>query len=132
MMGFASLNPSYELPSRTPHACHRGNVAMRFAADIVFEPHVVALSVDEARLPIAAVVVGIVNGDDDLELGRAGLTNALDRAHLVGVRRPGGVDESLCVEAGGLDHQRIALEMTDRMAVVEREADQLLLPRQRL
>src|SRR6266567_6144720 len=120
MMGFASLNPSYELPSRTPHACHRGNVAMRFAADIVFDPHVIALSVDEARLPIARVVIGIVNGDDDLELLRAHLADALDRVHVVGVRRPGGVDEGLLVEARALHHQRIALETTDRMTVVVR------------
>src|SRR5438132_5321128 len=91
MMGFASLTPSYELPSWTANACHRGNVAMRFAADIVFDPHVIALSVDEARLPIARVVIGIVNGDDDLELLRAHLADALDRAHLLWMRRPGGV-----------------------------------------
>jgi hypothetical protein len=40
---------------------------MGFAADIIFEPHVIAQGVDEARLPIPSVIFGIVNGDDVLE-----------------------------------------------------------------
>src|SRR6266481_5900124 len=40
-------------PSGTLHARYRGQIAVRFAADIVFEPHLVAQTIDEPRLPIA-------------------------------------------------------------------------------
>ena len=59
---------------------------MRLAADIVFEPHVVAQRVDEARLPVPAVVLWIVDGDDVLELRRADAADALDGAQFVGKR----------------------------------------------
>src|SRR6516225_11732644 len=74
-------------PLRTAHARYAGDVAMRLAADIVLKPYVIAQPVDEARLPIPRVVFGIVNGDDVLELGRARLADALERMHLVAVRR---------------------------------------------
>jgi hypothetical protein len=48
----ASANPLW-----SAHARHAGQVAMGFAADIVFEAHVVAQGVDEASLPITRVVV---------------------------------------------------------------------------
>jgi hypothetical protein len=70
-----------------------------------------------------------VNGDDVLKLARADPANTLHRGHVVGIRRAGGVEECLLVETSGLDHQRIALEMTDRVTVVEREYG--LLPRRR-
>ncbi|PYS49550.1 MAG: hypothetical protein DMG13_23180 [Acidobacteria bacterium] len=38
---------------------------MLFAAEIVFEPQVIALIVDETRLPIPRVILRIVNGDED-------------------------------------------------------------------
>src|SRR5215470_5313815 len=109
------------------HAAHRRNVAMLLAADVVLKPYVVAQIVDEARLPIARVVPGVVNGNDDLELRPADLADALDRAHLVGVRRAGSVDESLVVEPGRLDHQGIALEMAHGIAVVGGKSAELLL-----
>src|SRR6266700_5722577 len=98
------------LPLRTAHAGHRGDVAMRLAADIVFEPHVIALIVDEARLPIARVIFRIVDGDDVLDLGRADLADALDRVYLVGVGRAGGVHEGLFIEPRRLHDQRVAVE----------------------
>ena len=70
---------------------------MRLAADIVFEPDVFAKRVDEARLPIACVVVRVVHGDDDFKLRRADLADALGRYQLVGVGRAGCVEKSLVV-----------------------------------
>src|SRR5258708_277521 len=118
--------------SWTTHAGDRRYVAMRLAADIILQPHVIALLVDEARLPIAGVVLRIVDGDDVLDLGRADPADALECVHLVGVRRAGGVDERLLVEAGRLDHQRLAVEAADRMPVEIRVGDQLLVARQGL
>src|SRR5215471_11248516 len=109
------------------HARHLGQVAVGLAADVVFKTDISAQIVDEARLPISAVILRIVNGDDVFELRRADPADALDRSHLVRMRRAGGIDESLFVEARGVDHQRIALEVTDRVTVVEREGG--LLPR---
>ena len=59
------------------------------------------------------------------------LADALDVAS-VGVRRAGGVHERALVKAGSLDHQRVAVVMADRMAVLVREDDHFLLARQRL
>ena len=73
---------------------------MRLAAHIVFDLDVVAQLVDEPRLPILAVVFGVVDGDDVLELVRAGPADPLHRVQLVGVRRAGGVEERPLVEAG--------------------------------
>src|SRR6516162_8871423 len=78
-------------PLRLLDAWYAGYVAVRLAADIVLDPQLVMLIVDEARLPIFGVVVGIVDGDDVLELGRAHLADALDGAQLVGVGRAGRV-----------------------------------------
>src|SRR5262249_36398383 len=103
------------------NARHLRQAAMGFAADVVFETDVSVQFVNEARRPIAAVILGIVNGDDVFELGRTGPADALHRGHLVGMRRSGRVDKGLFVESRGVDHQRIALEMTGRMTVVERE-----------
>jgi hypothetical protein len=36
---------------------------------------------------------------------------SLDGPHFVGVRRTRGIHEGLFVEAGGFDHQRVALEV---------------------
>ena len=105
---------------------------MRFAAVVVLDADVVAHGVDEACLPIAGVVHRIVNGDDILELRRADLADALESAQRVGVRCAGGIEEGLFVEAGRLDHQRVALEVPDRVAVIERPGQQLLLARHRL
>src|SRR5262245_44468298 len=120
------------LTSRTAHARYRGYVAMRFAADIVLDAQLVALIEQEARLPIARVIFGVVNGDDDLDLVRTDLPQALDRTPFVAGRRAGGVREGLGVETRALDHQRVALELADRMAVVPGEADEGLLIRHRL
>src|SRR5215831_12181896 len=76
---------------------HHGNVAMGLAANIVFEADVIAQSVDEARLPIAGVMLRIVNGNEVLKLGRADAADALHRRHLVGMGRAGGVEEGLFV-----------------------------------
>src|SRR5215467_5142908 len=119
-------------PSWPAYARHRGYVAMGFATDVVFETDVVAQIVDETRLPIPAVILRIVDGYNVLKLRRADPTNALDRAHLVGMRRAGSVDEGLFVEAARFDHQRVTLEMTDRVTVVERECGQLLFAWHRL
>jgi hypothetical protein len=45
---------------------------MGFAADIVLEANVITQFVNEARLPIPAVIFRIVNGDDVLKLARSG------------------------------------------------------------
>src|SRR5215469_2295813 len=58
---------------RLLHARDIGDIAVRLAADIVLDPQLVMLIVDEARLPIPAVIFRIVNGDDVLELGRRDL-----------------------------------------------------------
>src|SRR5579883_2131783 len=100
---------------------HLRQVAVGFAADIVFEADIVAQLVNEARLPIPAVIFRIVNGDDVLELSGADPADALLRGHLVGMRSAGRVDEGLFVEAYGVDYQRIALEMADRVAVIKWE-----------
>src|SRR6267378_3021544 len=89
-------------PSWTAHARDRGNIAMRFAAEIVFDPQIVAKVVDEARLPVPRVVVGIVDGDDDLKLRRADFPDALDSRQLVGMRRAGSVEVGLFLETAGL------------------------------
>src|SRR2546428_756966 len=83
---FSTLECSLLWPT---DALYRGNVAMFVTAEIVVDPHVIALVVDEARLPIPRVIVGVVYGGDDLELRRADFADAFDRAHLVGVRRAG-------------------------------------------
>ena len=41
------------------------SIAMRFAADIVFEPHLVAQTIDEPGLPIARVVLRVVHRHDE-------------------------------------------------------------------
>src|SRR5260370_40959051 len=102
---------------------------MGFTANVVFEASVITLFVNEACLPIPGVILRIVNGDDVLKLGRADPADTLHCDHVVGMRRAGRIDESLLVEASGVDHERIALEMTDRVTVVEREYG--LLPRRR-
>src|SRR5579883_1114151 len=68
---------------------HLRQVAVGFAADIVFEADIVAQLVNEARLPIPAVIFRIVNGDDVLELSGADPADALLRGHLVGMRSAG-------------------------------------------
>src|SRR5262249_12674612 len=57
--------------SRPPHPFDPRNIAVGFAADIVFEADVVAEIVDEARRPVGAVIGRIVDGDHVLELRRA-------------------------------------------------------------
>jgi hypothetical protein len=52
---------------------------MWLAADVILKPHVVAQTVDKTRLPIAGVILRIVNSDDVLKLRRADPANALDR-----------------------------------------------------
>src|SRR2546422_6221759 len=111
---------------------YRGNVAMFLTAEIVVDSHVIALVVDEARLPIPRVIVRVVYGDDDLELRRADFADAFERAHLVGLRRARGVNKGLFIETGRLDHQRVALETAHGMAVKERKGDQLLFSGHRL
>src|SRR2546422_3264384 len=111
---------------------YRGNVAMFLTAEIVVDSHVIALVVDEARLPIPRVIVRVVYGDDDLELRRADFADAFERAHLVGLRRARGVNKGLFIETGRLDDQRIALETAHGMAVIERKGDQLLFSGHRL
>ncbi len=126
MVYFATRRPQPVNPaSWSANARHRSQVAMGFTADVVFEADVIAQRVDEAGLQITAVILRIVNGDDVLKLGRADPADALHCAHLVGMRRTGRIDESLFVEACGVDHQRIARELTDRVTVVERECGQL-------
>src|SRR5580693_8503329 len=85
-------SPSDDAASGPAHARHSGDVAVGFAADVIFKPQVVAQGVDKARLPILRVIFGIVNGDHVLELGRADLADALDGAQLVGMGSAGGVD----------------------------------------
>ena len=85
---------------------------MGFAADVIFEADVIAQFVNEARLPIPAVIFRIMNGDDVLKLGRADPADALHRRHLVAMRHAGRIDERLFIEADRVDHERIALEMT--------------------
>src|SRR5882672_2102832 len=91
------------------HAPDRGNVAVRLAADIILQPDVGAQAVDEARAEIAREHLRIVHGDDIFELVRPDLLDALRCADLIAVRRAGGVDEGLVVEADAFDHQRVVL-----------------------
>src|SRR5258708_27775403 len=108
------------LKSTPWYALHRGNIAVRLAADIILQANVVVQAVDEARAEIAREHLRIVQRDDVLELVRPDLLDALGGADFIAVRRAGGVDEGLVVEADGLDHQRVALPMTDRVTVVIR------------
>ena len=105
---------------------------MLFTADIVVNPHVIALRVQKPGLPISGVILGIVNGDDDLELVWIDLANTFHRTYLISVRRAGGVDKSLVIETGRFDYQRIAFEVTHGVPVVERKREQLFFPRHRL
>src|ERR1043166_4622147 len=111
------------LPSLWPHARNHRNIAVLLAADVVLDPQVVAQLVGEARLPLLGVILRIVDRDDDLEIVRPGPADALDRLQFVGVRRAGRVQKGLLVEARGLDHERVAVVMADRIAVVGRERD---------
>ena len=86
------------LASWPANTCHRRQIAMGFVANPVLETNVVSQSVDEARLPIAAVILGIVIGDDIRELRRADPAATFEGGHLVGMRRTGRVDESLFVD----------------------------------
>ena len=86
---------------------------MRFAADIVFEPDVVAQIVGEAHLEIARVVVRIVDGHDVLELVGADLANPLGGEEHVGVWRAGGVEEGFFVEAAGFHQPLGDVEVPD-------------------
>src|SRR5947209_16018661 len=63
--------------SRTLHAGHRGQVAMRLAADVILELNIIAKRVHETRLPIPRVILRIVHGDDDFELVRTDLADTL-------------------------------------------------------
>src|SRR6516162_2659029 len=58
------------LPSRPTHACHRGQIAMRFTADIVFKPHVVAQGIDKAGLLVTGIILRIMDRDDCVRLIR--------------------------------------------------------------
>lgn len=60
---------------------------MRFTTDVGFKPHVVAQCIDESRLPIPRVILRIVYADDDFELRRANLADALSRYEFAGMRR---------------------------------------------
>src|SRR2546430_913705 len=95
---------------RTANASYARDVAMRLAADIVFEANLIAQIVDEARADIPRVVIGIMHGDDVLELSRADLADPLRRHQHVGVRCARGVEERLLVEAVGLNDQRVAFK----------------------
>src|SRR5215468_10929932 len=114
---------------RTADACHRGEIAMRLAAVIIVDANIVAQGIGEARLPIARVIFRIVDGDDVLELRWAYLADALDGAQFIGMGGAGGVNERLFVKAGRLDYQRVALEMSDRVAIVERPRLQFVVAR---
>src|SRR6266567_2419912 len=54
------------------------------------------------------------------------LSNALDRRHLVRMRRAGSVEESLLVESRRLDDQCIAVPVPDRMTRVVGEDFQVM------
>src|SRR5258705_633749 len=105
---------------------------MLLAGVVILDPQVVTKIVDKPRLIIARIVFGIMHRDDDLELGRARFANALDRAHLVGLRGAGGVGEGAVLEAGGLDYQRVALIMADGIAVEGWVGDEMALVGHRL
>ena len=67
-----------------------------------------------------------------LELCRADFPDPLGRHQLVGVGRAGRIEVGLLIEAERLDHQRIAVPPSERMAIVERKCDELLVFRRRL
>jgi len=102
---------------------------MGFAADVVLEADFVAQIVEEANLEIARVVHRIVYRHDVLELRRADLAPAFGDLQRIGMRSAGGVEERFLVEAAALDNKRVAFPTSDRVAVVERVGDQLLIAR---
>jgi hypothetical protein len=80
---------------------------MLVAAGVILETDIVALRIDEARLPIPCVQLRIVDRDDILELV-ADLANALGGDQLVAVRQPRRVEKGLIVEAVALYDERVA------------------------
>src|ERR1051326_1062496 len=99
---------------------------MLVAAGVILQVHVVALRIDEARLPISRVEVWIVNRDDIFEL-IAGLANAFGGDELVAVRQTGGIEECLVVKAVALNDESVAFVMADRMSAIGRIEDRILI-----
>src|SRR5258706_7001535 len=88
---------------RTANAPHGSEAAVLLAANIVFQTHVVAQSVDKARAEILRVEIGIMDGDNIFKLIGAGFANPLGGNHHVRMRGAGCVQECLLVEAGRLN-----------------------------
>src|ERR1700730_5209312 len=59
------------------HALHAGKITMLVIASVILDPHVVALIVDEARLPIPFIHFRMVDRNDVFELV-ADLADAFD------------------------------------------------------
>ncbi len=90
---------------------------MGVVAGVIRKPHVVALVIDETRLPIPLIQFGIVDRDHVFELV-TDLTDALDRRHFVAVGQAVRIQERPLVEPGRFHHQRVAVPAADRMAAV--------------
>src|SRR6516162_7299183 len=70
----SSALPSHVEPQRpfgwrqpaisTMHALYAGKITMRVVAGVILEPHVVALVIGEARLPVPLIHLRIVDRDD--------------------------------------------------------------------
>jgi hypothetical protein len=111
-------------------ALHAGQVAVPVVARVVLDPNVGTRVIDEARLPVPRIHRGIVDGDDVFELV-ADFADAFERPHFVAVGQAGRIEEGDIVEARGFHHQRVAVPMADRVAVVLGFDDQGLLRGQR-
>src|ERR1041384_7887555 len=82
------------LIARSPnlgHTLHLRKIAMRIAARVILQADVVALLIDEARLPVLGIESRIVNGDHVFELV-ADLADTFRRDELVAVGQPAGVE----------------------------------------
>ena len=72
---------------------------MRFTADIVFKPHVIAQGIDEAGLPVTGIILRIMDRDDCVRLIRR-IRSTLRRAQC------GGSPNTFIAGLGSVDRPR--------------------------
>ena len=74
----------------------------------------------EAALPCRGIRAGIVNRDLVSDRVEVGAREPFDHVQLVGRRHSQVVDPHALVESDGVDHQRVALPVPDRMSAIAR------------
>src|SRR5262249_61135875 len=85
-------SPSIENPLRSPaDTLHAGNVAMGVIAGVILQSHIVALVIDETRLPIPLVHGRIVDGDDVFQLS-ADPADPFGGRHFIAVRQAARIE----------------------------------------